>query len=52
MSIAASRSAEIRSALQVNPNLKASADIQQEIDRRISFIKDTLRSSGTRALAP
>ncbi|MEH6498165.1 MAG: ammonia-dependent NAD(+) synthetase [Pseudoalteromonas distincta] len=50
MNTAASRGAEIRSALQVNPDLKTTADIQQEIERRIGFIKDTLRGSGTRAL--
>lgn len=50
MNTAANRGAEIRSALQVNPNLKGSAEIKQEIERRIDFIKGTLRRSGLRAL--
>ncbi|SDS53154.1 NAD+ synthase [Halopseudomonas xinjiangensis] len=50
MNTASSRSSEIRSALQVNPDLKGSAEIKQEIERRIEFIKNTLRSSRTRAL--
>ncbi|MFO7703615.1 MAG: ammonia-dependent NAD(+) synthetase [Halopseudomonas sp.] len=50
MNTASSRSAEIRSALQVNPDLTAAAEIKQEIERRIDFIKGTLRHSGLRAL--
>lgn len=50
MNTASSRSSEISAALQVNPNLKGSAEIKQEIERRVEFIKSTLRSSGTRAL--
>ncbi|UAW97208.1 ammonia-dependent NAD(+) synthetase [Halopseudomonas nanhaiensis] len=50
MNTASSRSSEIRSALQVNPALKGSAEIRQEIERRIDFIKSTVRASGTRAL--
>lgn len=50
MNTAANRGAEIRSVLQVNPNLKGSAEIEQEIERRIDFIKGTLRRSGLRAL--
>ena len=50
MTTASTRSSEIRSALQVNPNLKGSAELKQEIERRVGFIKDTLRRSGTRAL--
>lgn len=50
MTTASSRSAEIGRALQVNPNLKGSAEIKQEIERRVEFIKNTLRSSGLRAL--
>lgn len=50
MNTAASRGAEIRSALQVNPDLKGTAEIQQEIERRVAFIKNTLRGSGLRAL--
>ncbi|SDS98464.1 NAD+ synthase [Halopseudomonas litoralis] len=50
MTTATSRSAEIRSALQVNPHLTGSVELQQEITRRVDFIKDTLRRSGTRAL--
>ena len=50
MNTASSRGSEIRSALQVNPNLKETAELKQEIERRIEFIKNTVRSSGTRAL--
>jgi NAD+ synthase len=50
MSTAASSGAEIRSALQVNPDLKGTAEIKQEIQRRVDFIKNTVRSSGTKAL--
>ena len=50
MTTASTRSSEIRNALQVNPNLKGSAELKQEIERRVGFIKDTLRRSGTRAL--
>ncbi|QIB51790.1 ammonia-dependent NAD(+) synthetase [Pseudomonas sp. OIL-1] len=50
MNTASSRGSEIRSALQVNPNLKGTAELKQEIDRRVDFIKDTVRRSGTRAL--
>ncbi|QJD57853.1 ammonia-dependent NAD(+) synthetase [Pseudomonas sp. gcc21] len=50
MNTAASRGSEIRSALQVNPNLKEATELKQEIERRIEFIKDTVRRSGTRAL--
>ncbi|WP_150303335.1 ammonia-dependent NAD(+) synthetase [Pseudomonas saliphila] len=50
MNTASSRGSEIRSALQVNPNLPASAELKQEIERRVAFIKDTVRRSGTRAL--
>ncbi len=50
MTTASSRSAEISSALQVNPNLKGTAEIKREIERRIDFIKNALRRSGTRAL--
>lgn len=50
MTTATTRASEIRSALQVNPNLKGSAELKQEIERRVGFIKDTLRRSGTRAL--
>lgn len=50
MSTAASRSAAIRSALQVNPDLQGSDKIKQEIERRIDFIKKMIRSSHTRAL--
>ena len=50
MNTASSRGAEIRSALQVNPNIKGPTEIKQEIERRIGFIKDTVRRSGTRAL--
>lgn len=50
MITATTRASEIRSALQVNPNLKGGAELKQEIERRVDFIKDTLRRSGTRAL--
>ena len=50
MTTATTRASEIRSALQVNPNLKGGAELKQEIERRVGFIKDTLRRSGTRAL--
>src|SRR5690554_4237438 len=50
MTTASTRAADIRSALQVNPNLKGAAELKQEIERRIDFIKNTVRSSGTRAL--
>lgn len=50
MTNASDRAAEIRSALQVNPNLTGAAELQQEIARRVEFIKDTVRRSGTRAL--
>jgi len=50
MNTAASRGAEIRSALQVNPDLKGADAIQREIARRVDFIKQTVRSSGTKAL--
>ena len=50
MTTATTRASEIRSALQVNPNLKGGAELKQEIERRVDFIKDTLRRSGTRAL--
>lgn len=50
MNTASSRGSEIRSALQVNPNLAGTAELQQEIERRVDFIKDTVRRSGTRAL--
>lgn len=50
MNTAASRGAEIRSALQVNPNLKGLAEIQHEIERRVHFIKNTLRGTGLRSL--
>lgn len=50
MTTASNRGSEIRSALQVNPNLKGTAELKQEIERRVGFIKDTLRRSGTRAL--
>ena len=50
MTTASTRAADIRSALQVNPNLKGTAELKQEIERRVGFIKNTVRSSGTRAL--
>ncbi|TKA92914.1 ammonia-dependent NAD(+) synthetase [Halopseudomonas bauzanensis] len=50
MTTASTRAADIRSALQVNPNLKGAAELKQEIERRVGFIKNTVRSSGTRAL--
>lgn len=50
MNTAARRDVEIRSALQVNPNLKGTDEFKQEIERRIEFIKGTLRRSGLRAL--
>ena len=50
MNTEASRRAEIRSALQVNPNLTGASEIQQEIQRRVAFIKRTLQDSGTHAL--
>lgn len=50
MNDSSSRSAEIGRTLQVNPNLKGAAEIKQEIERRVTFIKNTLRNSGTRAL--
>ncbi|MEH6386693.1 ammonia-dependent NAD(+) synthetase [Pseudomonas profundi] len=50
MNTASSRGSEIRSALQVNPNLKGTAELKREIERRVDFIKDTVRRSGTRAL--
>lgn len=50
MSTAASRSAEIRGALQVNPHLKGSVALQQEIERRVDFIKNILRGAGVRSL--
>src|SRR5690606_41302171 len=50
MTNASDRAAEIRSALQVNPNLTGAAELQQEISRRVEFIKDAVRRSGTRAL--
>lgn len=50
MNTAASRGAAIRDALQVNPGLKGSVALKQEIERRVGFISDTLRRSGTRAL--
>lgn len=50
MTTAPNRGSEIRSALQVNPNLKGSDELKQEIERRVDFIKGTLRRSGTRAL--
>ena len=50
MTTATTRASEIRSALQVNPHLKGSAELKQEIERRVGFIKDTLRRSGMRAL--
>lgn len=50
MNTAASRGAEIRSALQVDPNLKGSAEIRQEIQRRVDFIKKMVRGSGTKGL--
>ncbi len=50
MNDASSRSSEIRSALQVNPALEDDTELKQEIERRIDFIKNTLRSAGSRAL--
>lgn len=50
MTNASDRRAEIRSALQVNPDLTGTAELRQEIQRRIEFIKETVRRSGTRAL--
>ncbi|WP_193074511.1 ammonia-dependent NAD(+) synthetase [Pseudomonas sp. FME51] len=50
MTTASTRAAAIRSALQVNPNLKGVTELKLEIERRVDFIKDTLRRSGMRAL--
>lgn len=50
MTTESSRGLEIRTALQVNPDLEDTTALKQEIDRRVGFIKDTLRRSGTRAL--
>ncbi|MEH6566374.1 MAG: ammonia-dependent NAD(+) synthetase [Halopseudomonas sp.] len=45
-----SRSAEIRSALQVNPDLEGATELQMELERRIDFIKDAVLRAKTRAL--
>lgn len=50
MSTASSRGPEIRSALQVDANLKGDAALQQEIQRRVGFIKSMVRNSRTRAI--
>ncbi|MFT6465267.1 MAG: NAD+ synthase [Halopseudomonas sp.] len=50
MNTASSRGADIRSALQVNPKLENDIELKMELERRIDFIKDTVRRSGTRAL--
>ncbi|WP_304641362.1 ammonia-dependent NAD(+) synthetase [Pseudomonas sp.] len=50
MNSTSGRGAEIRSALQVNPALESEAELKLEIERRIEFIKNTLRNAGSRAL--
>lgn len=50
MNIASNRGSEIRSALQVNPKLEGDVELKMELERRIDFIKDTVRLSGTQAL--
>ncbi len=50
MNTASSRGAQIREALQVNPDLKGTTEIQREIERRVDFIKATVQASHTRAL--
>lgn len=50
MNTASDRGSEIRAALQVAPQLEGDVELKMEIERRIDFIKDTLRSSGTHAL--
>lgn len=43
MNIASNRGSEIRSALQVNPKLEGDVELKMELERRIDFIKDTVR---------
>lgn len=46
----ASSSSDIRSALQVNPNLESDVELKMEVERRIDFIKDTIQRAGSRGL--
>lgn len=46
----ASSSSDIRTALQVNPNLENDVELQMEVERRIDFIKDAVQRAGSRGL--